>query len=518
MELRPYQQECIDKSRLGFKDFQRQLAVMATGSGKTIMAAKLMERAVKKGHRCLFLAHRDELITQAQDKILQATGIKSEIEKAEQKATPQNGPGVVVGSIQTMARRLERWPKDEFGLVIADEAHHSVSDSWQRVLNHFNAPILGMTATADRSDKKNLGTFYENIPYEISMFDLIRQGFLAEIKILSVPLGIDISNVSRVAGDYKLDELGKTIEAYLDAAAKAIVEYAQGRKVLVFLPLIKTSQKFVEICLSLGLAAEHVDGKDKERKEKLARFASGETMLLANAMLVSEGFDVPTIDCVVVLRPTQSRPLFAQMVGRGTRIAPDKENLLILDFLWQHEKHPLMRAAHLIAEDEDIANHITESAEAQAGEEVDLEDLHDTALDAREESLRKKLQENEKRDKRLVDASELCLSLKHVMTADFEPTVPWHSQGVSDGQLKIIQKFGIDPETVQNKGKASAVIDILLNRQAAGLATPRQVKFLKRFRHPSPDKATFTEATAFLDVTFAKKSKRRKPITAEASV
>lgn len=306
VELRDYQHAAIDATLKGFKDYRRQLLVAPTGSGKTIMFAALAKRL--RPERTLILAHREELIEQAVDKIYTSTGIQAEVEKAERRASP-DAP-IVVASVQSMMqpKRLATWAPDHFGLVVCDEAHHAISDSWQRVLDHFDAKVLGVTATPDRGDKKNLGKYFENVCHEINLFDLIKAGFLASISIRSIPVQIDLRDVRQVAGDFASDDLGDVLGPYLQTIACAIRDVASFRKVLVFLPLIATSKAFVEICQREGLAAEHIDGTSKDRADILARFARSEFDVLSNAMLLTEGFDDPNIDCIVILRPTRSRP------------------------------------------------------------------------------------------------------------------------------------------------------------------------------------------------------------------
>lgn len=346
MQARQYQSEVIAAVERGWGEFSRQLVVVPTGGGKTIIFAML---AARQPGRTLILAHRDELIDQAIAKLGAATGIRAGKEKAEHSASLSDR--VVVASVQTMLRRLDDWPADHFALVVADEAHHAVSDSWQKVLNHFDrhARVLGVTATPDRADKRQLGSYFEAIAAEVKLFDLVRDGYLSPIAVKSVPVKIDLSSVKQTAGDFDQAELGHAIEPCLSEIARAIKEHASFRRVLCFLPLIATSQKFVEACNQAGLSAVHIDGNDPQRREKLVRFGQWEFDVLSNAMLLTEGFDDPGIDCIVVLRPTRSRPLYAQMIGRGTRVDETKENLLLLDPLWMHERHTLTRPAHLLS-------------------------------------------------------------------------------------------------------------------------------------------------------------------------
>jgi superfamily II DNA or RNA helicase len=472
MNLRPYQSESITETCKGFKEYNKQLLVLPTGGGKTIVFANLASMARGK---TLILAHREELIDQAIDKIFHATGLNAGKEKAEYSASLSDK--VVVASVQSMINRLDGWPGDHFSLIVCDEAHHSISDSWQRVLNHFDshAKVLGVTATPDRGDKRNLGSYYENVSYETNIVDMIRDGYLSPIKIKTMPIRLDLRQVHQTAGDFDSKELGDALGPYLEQIAWAIRNEAGERKTLCFLPLIATSKRFVEICQSIGIRAKHIDGYSEDRKEIQEEFARGDFDLLSNAMLLTEGYDCPSIDCVVCLRPTRSRALYSQMVGRGTRLHEGKDNLLLLDFLWMHEKHNLVRPAHLVAQDDEIAQIMTEAAEKSGGRsEMDLQDLENSAKEQREESLRRKIAENKHNESKFIDAAEWFMNMGDPEDAYWEPTMKWHRQRCTDKQRKIIEKAGIDINSVNGKGHASRIIDVYFQHQNAKPATHKQ--------------------------------------------
>ena len=464
-------------------------------SGKTILFAKLAEHYQPR--RTLVLAHREELISQAVDKIRKATGLVADVEMGSSRAS-LDAP-VVVASVQTLMRenRRERFPRDHFGLVVVDEAHHVLANSYLSDMNHYDeyAFVLGVSATPDRGDKKNLGRYFQNIAYEISLLDLIKQQWLSPIRVKTVPLGLDLSGVRTTAGDFNPDDLAHAIEPYLGRIADVMVEN-RDRKTLVFLPLISLSERFAAMCRERGLAAEHVDGQSRDRAGILARFSRNETRILSNAMLLTEGYDEPSIDCVVCLRPTKVRALYSQIVGRGTRLFPGKDHLLLLDFLWLSGDHSLVKPAHLIAGSAEEAAQITENI----GDEGDLEEAKEAADRDLAANLRRRLKENCHRQSRTFDALEFALSINDMDLADYVPTMAWHDHSVTPKQAELLARYGVDPATVSCKGQASAIINKVFMRFDLGLATPKQVRMLRRFGHAQPALATFNEAKAFLDI------------------
>jgi superfamily II DNA or RNA helicase len=495
----------------GFQEFDRQLGVLPTGGGKSICFAALAKRFLeKRNERTLILAHREELVQQAVDKIYKATGLVAEIEKAEQRAS-LTAP-VVVGSVQTLqGSRLERWPQDHFGLVVADEAHHAIADSWQSTLAWFHerAKVLGVTATPGRGDKKNLGRYFQNICYEIGLIDLIQRGYLCPIVIRTVPLKIDLGEVKSTNGDYDANQLSEAIEPLLRGVVQELIRCAGNRKILVFLPLIKTSKVFVDLCREVGLTARHVDGEMEERKSVLAAYARNEFQVLSNAMLLLEGYDQPDIDCVVMLRPTRSTALYAQAIGRGTRIAQEKNNLLLLDFLWLHEKHNLIRPAHLIAKDEAEAKAMTKASAAGGDAAQDLLELQEKAVADREAALAEEVAKMAKRQSRIISLEEVAVALHQPDIVDYEPTMGWHSLPPTTKQVELLKKHRIPQKAIKNRGHATELINRIFDRRNHHLASINQVIWLRRMGYPQPEKATFEEAKAFLNEKWGKLTKQQ---------
>jgi len=492
MKLRDYQEEARTAIANEWeKGVKKTLLVLPTGCGKTIVFSKVVEDRVKLGERVLILAHRSELLDQASDKLAKATGIFTATEKAEQSCL-NSWFRVVVGSVQTLQRpkRLAQFDKDYFDTIVVDEAHHCISDSYQRVLEHFsNANVLGVTATPDRGDMRNLGSYFESLAYEYTLPKAIKNGYLSPIKALTIPLELDLSAVSMQSGDFKASEVGTALDPYLEQIADEMLKYCINKKTVVFLPLVKTSQKFRDILNEKGFKAAEVNGDSKDRAEVLEDFSKGKYNVLCNSMLLTEGWDEPSVDCIVVLRPTKVRSLYSQMVGRGTRLYPGKEDLLLLDFLWHTERHELCHPASLICENEEVAKKMTENMEIAAGTAIDIEEAEEKAASdvvaQREEALAKQLEEMRRRKRKLVDPLQFEMSIQAEDLSTYIPSFGWEMAPPSNKQIKALEKCGIFPDSIDNAGKASMILDRLSKRRDEGLTTPKQIRFLegKGFKH-----------------------------------
>lgn len=485
MELRTYQKEAMNAVLNEWETGNNKtLLVLPTGCGKTIVFAKITEQCVRDGKRVLILAHRGELLEQAADKIKQSTGLDCATEKAEQ-TSKGSWYRIVVGSVQTLMRekRLSQFPADYFDTIIIDEAHHCISDSYQKVLSHFSAAkVLGVTATPDRGDMKNLGVYFESLAYEYSLPKAIKEGFLCPIKAQTIPLKLDLSNVSQQAGDLKSSDIDTALDPYLYQIGEEMKKYCFNRKTVVFLPLVKTSQKFRDILNELGFQAVEVNGNSQDRAEILDDFDKGKYNVLCNSMLLTEGWDCPSVNCIVVLRPTKVRSLYSQMVGRGTRLCPGKDSLLLLDFLWHSERHELCHPAHLISENEEVAQQITKNI-AEAGCPIDLEEAEEKAqedvVSQREEALAEQLRAMKHRKRKLVDPLQFEMSIQAEDLTGYVPAFGWEMGPATDKQVKTLEKLGIYPDEIDNAGKAAKILDKLDKRKMAGLTTPKQIRFLE---------------------------------------
>ena len=507
LQMRPYQQAAREAIHAEWNDGRRRtLLVLPTGTGKTIVFAAVTEDQVRSGSRVLVLAHRGELLEQAADKIKRSTGLASAVEKAEQTCL-DSWCRVVVGSVQSLQRpaRLEQFPADYFGTIIIDEAHHAITDGYQRVLEHFpEANVLGVTATPDRGDMRNLGEVFDSLAYEYKLTQAIREGYLCPILAQTIPLQLDISQVALSGGDFAVGGLGTALDPYLEQIASEMQTACAGRKTVVFLPLIKTSQKFRDILNSKGFRAAEVNGQSEDRAKILSDFSNGKYNVLCNSMLLTEGWDCPSVDCIVVLRPTKVRSLYSQMVGRGTRLSPEtgKKDLLLLDFLWITERHELCRPADIICENREVSRKMTENL-AQAGCPEDIEQAAEQAsadvVAQREEALAKQLAEMRRRKKKLVDPLQYEMSIQAEDLTGYVPSFGWEMGPPSEKQTAALEKFGILPDAVESAGKAQMLLDRLNKRRGAGLTTPKQIRCLEKYGFQHVGTWQFSDAKYKID-------------------
>ena len=504
-ELRPYQQQARERIHAEWENgHTRTLLVLPTGTGKTIVFASVAADQVRAGHRVLILAHRGELLEQAADKLQRSTGLVSAVEKAD--ATCLNTWfRVVVGSVQTLQRtaRLERFPHDYFGTIIIDEAHHAITDGYRRILDYFgSAKVLGVTATPDRGDMRNLVEVFDSLAFQYKLTDAIKEGYLCRIMAQTIPLKLDITDVGFTSGDYSLGQLGTALDPYLEQIAAEMAQRCKGRKTVVFLPLIKTSQKFRDLLNAKGFRAAEVNGQSADRREILADFDTGKYNVLCNSMLLTEGWDCPSVDCVVVLRPTKVRSLYSQMVGRGTRLSPGKTDLLLLDFLWMTDKHELCRPADLVCEDRAVARQMTENL-AGSGCPQDIEEAAAEACEdvvaQREEALAKQLEEQRRKKAKLVDPLQYEMSIQAEDLAGYVPAFGWEAGPPSAQQAAALEKLGILPDAVESAGKASLLLDRLHKRRDEGLTTPKQIRCLEKYGFQHVGRWSFEQAKHMID-------------------
>lgn len=372
--LRDYQLEAHHRVMTSLKNGRRRvLMTMPTGGGKTITFGSVIAKAVAAGGRALVLAHTEELVDQTV-RTLKALlpGVSVGIVQA---ANDDVSAQVIVATVQTLrsAKRIHRI--GTFKLIVIDEAHHSIADTYRGILDHVGAftpgknlpKVLGVTATPDRGDGKGLGDIFEEIVYEVSILRLIEAGYLSDIKAKRIILDLDLDSVARRGGDFADGALGEAMEdaGAPEHIAQAIKVHAADRKTIVFLPTVDMARKTAAAITAIGIRAESVDGttpKD-ERRRIIDAVRSGELQVITNCMVLTEGFDAPVLDCAVMARPTSSRSLYQQSAGRVLRPYFGKDHALILDMVGVTAKHSLQAAGSLFSE-------IPEGEEIHDGETV----------------------------------------------------------------------------------------------------------------------------------------------------
>ncbi len=343
-ELRPYQDRAVTRVEQAFLGEKKTaLIVLPTGLGKTACMAAIAEKEVQAGGRVLFLAHRTTLLKQAAKEIETMTGIKTGTINSplcdKGRAVPDSP--ILLSSIQGMSRedRLHSFAPDAFSLIMIDEAHHILAKSYDKIVEYFrDAKLLGVTATPKRGDDKDISERFNEVSSEYTLCEAINEDWLSPIYLKNCPVKIDISHAHIQTGDYSARDIGDALQPYMEKIADAIVENASDRKVLIFVPLVITARGMAQLLRERGLAADYVAGERKDSPEIMEKFQRGELTVLVNSMLLTEGYNEPSVDCIVNLRVTQSEALLRQIIGRGTRKAEGKENLLILDFFWKNRK------------------------------------------------------------------------------------------------------------------------------------------------------------------------------------
>ncbi len=336
--LRPYQERAVEKVDKAYKDGKNTaLIVLPTGLGKTCCMAAVAEEEVKEGGRVLFLAHRTTLLKQAAEEIEHMTGIETGYISGKKNPATD----IVLSSIQGMSRddRLNMYDPDEFSMVMVDEAHHITAGSYEKIIDHFeNAKLLGVTATPKRGDDKDISDKFKEVASEYTLCEAIDDKWLSPIVLQNCPVKIDISNTHVMAGDYSARDIGDALLPYMEDIADQIIEKASDRKTLIFVPLVATARGMAEIFKRKGVNADYVAGERKDSEEVMEKFKKGEINVLINSMLLTEGYNEPSVNCIVNLRVTKSEALLRQIIGRGTRLALGKDNLLILDFIWKNRR------------------------------------------------------------------------------------------------------------------------------------------------------------------------------------
>lgn len=495
-------------------------AIMATAGGKTIVAAKMAQTLLQMGKRVLFVGDREELILQPVEKFYKAARITAAIHRGSQSASPH--ADVVVGSIQTLSRRLP--PGRPFDIIIDDEAHRN-TDTRAKIHEAYpGAKILGITATPYRKNLADLSQWYKTVAFELGTFDLIGQGYLTPIQVLTLPLEVDLTQVHQSNGDFDQKEVSQILEPYYVAVANAIKQHAADRTILAFLPLIQSSKDFCAVMRQEGLTARHCDGQSEDRKEIMEQFENGEFQILSNSQVFSTGVDFIKCDCMLNLAATRSRAEYRQRAGRIMRLIPgtidpggvtlptaeerraaiaasSKPTALILDLLWQTEKIGLAGPACIIAASDEEEEIFAERIKRQRTPEELLE-MRAQVQAAKEEELRKMLERAAGKGGSLRDAREIIVALHQTELIDYQPGLEWEGKPVSETQVKKLRSAGYSAKGLQYRGQASKLIDEAIYREENGMAPLETFPALLEAGVAHPEKVTLNKAIQVLGDRF----------------
>lgn len=344
-DLRPYQTECLNKVDIEYhKNAQgKALLVLPTGTGKTVIFCEIAKRL---GLTTLIIAHRQELLSQAADKMrmVRPDAIIGQVGAGRH----EYGAEITVASVQTISRpeHLKQLQRFGYGLVIIDECHHSKANGYQAVLDVLpEAFVLGVTATPDRLDKGNIEDIFGEPIFSASIIDMVAQGYLCDLRAIAIKTQVNLDDLHTQAGDYKVDELETVIDTpeRNNRIVEAYKEHCDGRQALCFSVTVAHAWNLNQAFLNAGVASAVVSGTTpaEERARILSDYEKGKIHVVCNCAVLTEGYDAPQTSCIIMARPTQSRALYVQSIGRGTRLAPGKRDCIILDITDNCLKHRL---------------------------------------------------------------------------------------------------------------------------------------------------------------------------------
>lgn len=353
--LRPYQKKAVAAvvSRYKEKHQRRMLLYLPTGAGKTVIATHIIKalRSTKAFGKVLFVAHRREIIDQTACTIRRhLPGLTVQIEQGNR--TTRGDSAITLASVQSLVRRKEKYDPKAYALIICDECHRALAPSWAEVIDFFHTQagrdtlLLGMTVTPQRTDGKSALEVFGRTAFEISRPDLEDLGYLVPMRYFTIRGNLDLDKVKISAGDFQVGALSRVMNTPANRALtlKAWMEQSQGKKTIAFCSGVDHALDLAADFSLLGLRAEKIDGKSKNRGEILKRFANGEIQVLTNYGVLTEGFDDPSVECILMARPTTSPLVYTQCIGRGLRTAPGKNACIVIDIV-DRSAHPLQYGA-----------------------------------------------------------------------------------------------------------------------------------------------------------------------------
>jgi len=531
MTLRDYQERAVNAIEEEWKENDSTLLVCATGTGKTQIFSELIRR--RQPQRAMILAHREELIWQAQ-KRLESLDIEAEVEMADFKAGTKfwNMRPVVVSTIQTQcagkngSTRMAKFNPEEFSLLIIDEAHHATAQSYRRVIDHYrqnpNLKVLGVTATPDRADEEALGKVFQTVAFDYEILDAIKDGWLVPIEQQMVEIeSLDYSHIRTTAGDLNGADLAEVMEAEknLQGIAAATIEIIGKRKTIVFTASVRQAESLSGIFNRHreGMSRWVYGGTPKEiRREILKDFAEGSTQVVANCGILSEGFDEPGVEVIVQARPTKSRCLYSQQIGRGTRPLPKivdgidakeerrfaietsaKPSLLVVDFVGNSGRHKLITSADVLGGN--VSEEAIELAIKKIKKEKNPRKTDELLEEAQREIEERKKQDALRKARLVAKAKYTSKIIDPFNIFQLEPARErgWDAgKSLSEKQKNLLRKQGIDPDSMSYVQAKQLIVE-LFRRWKDDLCSLKQANILKRYGYST--QLTRKEASALID-------------------
>ena len=552
MKLRPYQSAASDAIFTEWQEHDSTLVVMPTGGGKTILFADVIRRVFPR--RALVLAHREELIFQAQDKIQRVTGLRADVEMGEYRADSGlfDAARVVVSTIQTQCSggdgggRMGKFDPQRFGVLIIDEAHHATSPSYRRVIDYYKTnpalKVLGVTATPDRADEEALGQVFQSVAFDYEVLDAIHDGWLVPIEQQMVHVeGLDYSSIRTTAGDLNGGDLAAVLEAEknLQQIAAASLQIIGPRRSLVFTASVKAAEMTAEILNRHrpGMASWVCGKTDREERRRiLADFAAGKLQVVCNCGVLTEGFDDPGVEVVIMGRPTKSRSLYSQMVGRSTRPLPGvvdgpetaderraaiaasaKPSCLVVDFVGNAGKHKLVTSADILGgKVSEEAMELALARTLKAGGPVNMtEALGEAEEELKHQREQARLAEAARRAQLVATARFTTQSVDPFDVLAIDPVKErgWDAgRQLTEKQRSLLAKQGINPDNVTFT-QAKQLISEIFRRWDGKLCSFKQAKVLRKYGYSAD--VSFAEASARIDALA--KNGWRKPLLAAVS-
>jgi superfamily II DNA or RNA helicase len=507
--LRPYQEEAVAAVHERWNDGDRAtLLAMATGTGKTYTGCRIVADREAAG-RTLWLAHRTELIDQAAETLRDRLGLDCNVEKADLIAPRHpdlwGAHPVVVGSVQTLkGPRLKEWPPDAFAMIVVDEAHHAPAKTYRAILNRFSdAKVLGLTATPDRGDTIGLWNVFDSAAFEYPIRRGIQEGYLCDILQKQVVCAdLDLSDIKTVAGDLAQGDLEAAliVDGVLHQIAAPLIELAGDRQTLVFTAGVSQAHALADVIAGYLDDATRVAALDgstpaEERARLIAGFRDGSIQYLINCAVLTEGFDAPETSCIAIARPTKSRSLYAQMIGRGTRIAEGKADCLVLDFVGNAGRHKLVCPLDVLA-----GKPIPPDIEREALDLIAEGKPTEEALrEAEERALERARVAAERRARAAKVRADVAFQARSIDPFDILGVEPCdYGPPASEKQITYLRNLGVDVSGREwGKFEASRMIDKLAKRRGKGLCTYKQARLLAK--HGLPTEVSFEAAKQWID-------------------